>query len=514
MVKFLSFQRPLALINGSIILFVSLFSLVTPAVFKLLIEGVLPDGNNRSFLLGAALLICVAVGRSLFGVLQDYVFLLHRQRLEGAALAAALQRDDLKALNMDSTFPVIRNFVANFQYFWIQFAFYVAYAVFISATVLCVFYAIEPAYFWLSLAFMLVHVLNFSAFRPWLHRRVTRFSQAKSGLIGEVSTHIKLLPEMKASAREAFLGERMNRYALGYAEAYRRKEFVNSLQQLVQNGLINAFNVIFFAMALYLSVSRQVSIGSAALGIFLATFLFEPIYRFSTIVKSFFEARSYTAWVPRGRRMREKSRGAGAKLLRLRGVVTRVMSERGLSPLSYEFAPGQLYLIRGPSGCGKSTLLDCIAGLEVPVAGSVDIDSRPRVRSEVFYCEQSPAIFPGSLVQNCSFFQNNPDFGSLDAILRALNLGTLLRNLADDSNLGEISGGQKQRVAVSRSLYCDAPVILYDEPTSALDAENEHALFGRLMLESLTRIVIVVSHSPRALAYAGQVIDLGPEGGA
>ena len=508
MLKFLTFQRPLALLNGGIIIFVTLFALVMPSVFKLMIEGVLPDRNMRSFLLGSAVLLLMAIGRSLFGVLQDYVFLLHRQRLELSALSAALQRDDLKALNIDSTFATIRNFVANFQYFWIQFAFYIAYAVFISAVVLFAFYWIEPAYFWLSLLFMLLHIANFSAFRPWLNRRVAEFSVVKSGLIGEVSTHMKLLPEMKAAAREAFLRERVAQFAAAYAWQYRRKEFVNALQQLVQNGLIYAFNIVFFASALYLSVSRDVSIGSAALGVFLANFLFEPIYRFSNIMKMFFEARSYTAWVP-ARQRHTRREPPPATVLRLHEVSTRVMVERGMRPLSHEFAPGQLYLIKGPSGCGKSTLLDCIAGVESLAAGRIQLDQRVCERSDVFYCEQNSAIFPGSLQQNGSFFQAEVQQDRLEAILHSLQLSPLLRTRAKEADMGSLSGGQKQRLAVARSLYCTASVMLYDEPSSALDAAAEHALFTRLVLEAKNRVVIVVSHSPRAEAYAGQVLDMG-----
>jgi energy-coupling factor transporter ATP-binding protein EcfA2 len=36
---------------------------------------------------------------------------------------------------------------------------------------------------------------------------------------------------------------------------------------------------------------------------------------------------------------------------------------RGLPPVSFEIAPGEMALVTGPSGCGKSTLARCLMGL-------------------------------------------------------------------------------------------------------------------------------------------------------
>jgi ABC-type bacteriocin/lantibiotic exporter with double-glycine peptidase domain len=502
MFSFLRFHPALAWLNAGIILFVTLFSLAVPMLFKLMVEGVLPDGNRRAFLLAAVLLLLVTVGRNLFGVLQDYIFLLHRQRIEVAALQAALQRPDWKTLNMETTWATMQNFIANFQFFWIEFAFYVAYAVFISSLVLIGFYWIEPAYFWLSLLFMLLHAINFSLFRPRVAQAADAFNQAKSGLIGEVGTHLKLLPEVKSMRREALLQQRMVQYGTAYVSAYRRKEMLALLQQLVQDNLVNAFYILFFAAALYLSATRSVSIGSAALALFLAGFLFEPIYRFSAIIKSLFEARAYSGWIPgwdsRTLATRQAT-GGGVATLVLRDARTSVMAARGQPGLNLQLQAGCLILVKGASGCGKSTLLDCIAGVDQLASGSIDAPP------DVYYCEQNAAIFPGDLQQNISFYAVGPDQVRVDDLLRV----TGLYAVPPGQSPAALSGGQKQRLALARSLYCGQSLLLYDEPTAALDPENEHAVFARLAMEAKTRLIIMVSHSPAALQYAGQVIDLG-----
>ena len=520
MFQFLRFHRSLAWLNAAIILFVTLFSLAVPMMFKLMIEGVLPDGNRRAFLVGAALLLLVTLGRNLFGVLQDYVFLLHRQRIEVTALQSALQRRDWKQLNLEHTWAMMQNFVASFQYFWIEFAFYVAYAVFISTLVLIGFYWIEPAYFWLSLLFMLFHAINFSLFRPRAARAAQGFNQDKADLMGEVATHLKLLPEMKSMRAEALLHQRLAHYSLNYAKAWQHKELLALWQQTVQDNLVNAFYLLFFLSALYLSAARSVSIGSAALALFLAGFLFEPIYRFSTIIKSLFDARAYTGWISASAGMSPpiappiappkslpKSASPAADpannpakpvTLHLHQVQTAVMQARAHPPLNLCLQAGSMVLIRGSSGCGKSTLLDCIAGLEPLAAGRIE------ATDDIYYCEQNAAIFPGDIRQNISFYAEQPVLTTIDALLRTLHLDQLGLQHAPTA----CSGGQKQRLAVARSLYCGQSILLYDEPSSALDAENEHALLAHLAHVATTRLVILVSHSAAAPAWCGQVIDL------
>lgn len=502
MLKFLRLYRSLLLLNFGVIFFVSFFfNMTTPAVFKLLIEGVLPDGNFRAFLMGSAVLMAVTLGRGLFGVVQDYIFLLHRQLIEVAALRAGLGRPDLKSLNMQSAVANIRNFIGNFQYFWIEFVFFVAYAVFISAVVLAVFYLIQPAYFWLSLAFMLAHAVNFIVFRPSAERRAAQFNQTKTALIDEMGSHARILKEARAMDNVAFLQERMHEHASQYATAYRRREWINFSQRLLQDSLINTFYVAFFCFALYLSTVSTVSIGSAALSIFLSSLLFEPIYRFSAILKSYFEARQYTAWVPA--RHVEQARAAASTILQLTGVQTAVMAARGLTPLTMSFGPGVLHLIVGPSGCGKSTLLDCLAGVDSAANGQIS-GSR-----NVYYCEQQAAVFPGSVSDNVRFF--NSAGANCASLLGALNL-TAAAGPGAHNSATNLSSGQKQRLAIARSLYCDSAVALYDEPTSAQDLDNERAVFALLAEAARTRTIIVVSHSATARYYAGTILDLGTSG--
>ncbi|HZA55697.1 MAG TPA: ATP-binding cassette domain-containing protein, partial [Candidatus Udaeobacter sp.] len=59
-------------------------------------------------------------------------------------------------------------------------------------------------------------------------------------------------------------------------------------------------------------------------------------------------------------------------ILKVEGLGKTYKDVKALDNVSFEFDRGILSFL-GPSGCGKTTLLRCIAGLEIPDAGSISI---------------------------------------------------------------------------------------------------------------------------------------------
>ena len=164
---------------------------------------------------------------------------------------------------------------------------------------------------------------------------------------------------------------------------------------------------------------------------------------------------------------------------------------------------GEALALLGASGCGKSAALRCIAGIDRPDRGRIELDGRvlfdsragvnlPPQRRRVGLLFQQYALFPNMTVeQNVTVCLSRRDRR------RAMELLSLLR-LEDAARLypRQLSGGQQQRAALARILAADPQAILLDEPFSALDSFLKWQLELELR-EALDRFpgpVVWVSH--------------------
>src|SRR5579859_4120087 len=174
-----------------------------------------------------------------------------------------------------------------------------------------------------------------------------------------------------------------------------------------------------------------------------------------------------------------------------------VEAVRGLS-LSVE--RGQFFTLLGPSGCGKTSTLRCIAGLETPTSGSIEIDSTvvyasashtliPPHKRHIGMVFQSYAIWPHmSVFDNVAFplvhgARKQPRKVVDDKVMRALALVQLEQLATRPAPM--LSGGQQQRVALARAIASEPAVLLLDEPLSNLDARLREDM--RHEIKSLVR---------------------------
>ena len=168
---------------------------------------------------------------------------------------------------------------------------------------------------------------------------------------------------------------------------------------------------------------------------------------------------------------------------------------------------GQPLALLGASGCGKSVTLKCIAGIERPDRGRIELDGRvlfdseagidlPPQRRRVGFLFQSYALFPHMTVErNVAVC-----LGGLDRQRRRERTAELLAllHLEDQAALypRQLSGGQRQRAALARILAAEPGVLLLDEPFSALDGFLKWQLEQELreVLERFPGPAVWVSH--------------------
>ena len=190
-----------------------------------------------------------------------------------------------------------------------------------------------------------------------------------------------------------------------------------------------------------------------------------------------------------------------------------------LADLSFTVEEGESVAIVGPSGCGKTTLLKILLGLlpassgEILVGGvGIDRLGPARYRELVGTVMQDDQLFAGSIADNISFFDPEPDWQRIAhcAELAAIHEEILNMPMHYHTMVGDmgsvLSGGQKQRVLLARALYKRPKILVLDEATSHLDVAREQKVNQAVMRLTLTRII--VAHRPETIASADRVITL------
>ena len=182
-----------------------------------------------------------------------------------------------------------------------------------------------------------------------------------------------------------------------------------------------------------------------------------------------------------------------------------------LDGVDIDVGPGEILAIVGGSGCGKSTLLRLAAGLDVPSAGTLQLNGEAITapREEIGVVFQEPRLMPWlKIAENVGF-----GIRHLPAEERRKRVAETLERvgLADSANRWprELSGGMAQRVALARALVAKPSVLLLDEPFSALDALTradlqDHVL--ELWAYDRPTMVLVTHDIEEALVLADRIL--------
>jgi glycine betaine/proline transport system ATP-binding protein len=154
----------------------------------------------------------------------------------------------------------------------------------------------------------------------------------------------------------------------------------------------------------------------------------------------------------------------------------------GIRDVSFDVAPGEVFVVMGLSGSGKSTLVRLLTRLIEPTAGTVEmygeditamndralLDTRRRRVSMVF---QHFGLLPHrKVVDNIAFGLEVRGEGKSNRRNRAQEMVDLVGLSGYENNFpDQLSGGMQQRVGLARALAADPDILMFDEPFSALD---------------------------------------------
>jgi len=200
---------------------------------------------------------------------------------------------------------------------------------------------------------------------------------------------------------------------------------------------------------------------------------------------------------------------------------TKYQTVKALDGVSFTFESGKFYAIIGRSGSGKTTLLSLMAGLDVPVDGTVmfgDKDTK-EINRDNFRLEHVSVIYQGlnlfpllTAIENVTFPLEYRGVSKSQAkSVASLKLESVGIDASKHNRLpAMLSGGEQQRVAIARALATNTEVILADEPTGNLDTENSMNIVTMLrnLAVSENVCVIVVTHDTAVAECADVVIKL------
>lgn len=234
-------------------------------------------------------------------------------------------------------------------------------------------------------------------------------------------------------------------------------------------------------------------------------------------------------------------------LLSARGVAKQYTQKRPISGTHFtvealrgvnlEVPRGATMALVGESGAGKSTLVRCLALLERPTQGEIELEGRDllslsgkelfRARREIQLVFQDPASSLNPRMTAVEIVAEPLEVqreGTKDARLRAA-IELLEQVGLPDSTAQkmpfEFSGGQRQRIAIARSLALRPKLLILDEAFSNLDLATRDSLL-RLLSELQARHSLTYLHvahdlrlvsdvaSEVAVMYEGKIVEHAP----
>jgi len=150
--------------------------------------------------------------------------------------------------------------------------------------------------------------------------------------------------------------------------------------------------------------------------------------------------------------------------------------------LSFEVAPGEVFVVMGLSGSGKSTLVRCLTRLIEPTAGEIVFQGqnilhcnakslRDLRRHKISMVFQHFGLLPHRrVIDNVAYGLEIRGAGKAERMRRAAEVIDLVGLSGYETSFpDQLSGGMQQRVGLARALAGDPDVLLFDEPFSALD---------------------------------------------
>lgn len=198
---------------------------------------------------------------------------------------------------------------------------------------------------------------------------------------------------------------------------------------------------------------------------------------------------------------------------------TRESETLALRGVSLRVDAGEMVALLGASGSGKSTLLSCLAGLDEPDGGHVEILGERLSRRPEAQRARRRAEAIGFLMQSGNLLPTLTLAGNIDLSMRLAGRRDVARRqrlLAQlglsqhgDARPAQLSGGELARAGLAVALANAPRILMADEPTGEVDAVTEAQILAVFVEQRAGGgAVLIATHSEALAARADRRLKM------